>query len=67
MGDLAGPLSRVGLRYVVGWLIAKGYSIDPATANDADIQALAYYLMGGGLAILSEGWWYLARRNGWAQ
>ncbi|MBR1122096.1 hypothetical protein JQ628_11270 [Bradyrhizobium lablabi] len=67
MNDLAGPLSRVGLRYVVGFLAAKGYNVDPSTATDPDIQQLAYFLMAGGLAFLSEGWWYLARKHGWGQ
>jgi hypothetical protein len=65
--DVAAPLSRIGFRYVVGWLVAKGYSVNPEMAADADLQAVAYYLMGGGLALFSEGWWYLARRYGWAQ
>lgn len=67
MNELAGPLSRVGLRYVVGFLAAKGYAIDPETAADPDVQQLAYFLMAGGLAFLSEGWWYFARKNGWGQ
>lgn len=67
MNDLAGPLSRVGLRYIVGFLAAKGYAIGPEAATDTDIQQLAYFLMAGGLAFLSEGWWFLARKYGWGQ
>jgi len=67
VSQIAAPLSRVLLRYIVGALIVKGYSIDPATAENADVQAIAYYLIGGGLALLSEGWWYLARKYGWSQ
>ena len=65
--DVAAPISRIALRYLVGVLAAKGYSIDPATAADADIQAIAYFLMAGGLGLFSEGWWWLARKHGWAQ
>lgn len=67
MDELLGPLSRVGLRYLVGFLVAKGYSIDPNTAADPDIQQLAYFMMAGGLGLFSEGWWYLARKYGWSQ
>lgn len=67
MNELAAPLSRVALRYLVGFLAAKGYSIDPATANDPDVQQVAYFMMAGGLGLFSEGWWYLARKNGWSQ
>ncbi|MDE5451344.1 hypothetical protein GWE18_00440 [Bradyrhizobium sp. CSA112] len=65
--DFAAPLSRVALRYVVGFLIAKGYQISPETATDPDLAQLAYFLIAGGLAMLSEGWWWLARKYGWAQ
>ena len=67
MNELAGPVSRVGLRYLVGFLVAKGYSIDPSTATDPEVQQIAYFLIAGGLSLFSESWWYLARKYGWSQ
>jgi hypothetical protein len=67
MDQIAGPLSRVGLRYLVGFLAARGYSVDPAVATDPEVQQLALFCIAGGLALISEGWWYLARKYGWGQ
>lgn len=58
-------LARIILRYGAGFLIAKGF-LDKGTGDmlavDPDIQlALA-----AGLMILSEGWYWLAKRMGWS-
>lgn len=65
MNEIAGPLTRVLLRYAAGGLVAKaGLSID---VNDPDVINVATMLIGGGLALISEAWWRIAKKNGWGQ
>lgn len=57
---------RIALRYGAGALIAKGL-LDPGTGdtlmNDPDIQIIA----GACLGAISEGWYFIARKLGWAK
>ena len=59
-------LARIFLRYAAGALIAKGM-LDSGTGdtiiNDPDIQIL----VGAALGAVSEGWYYIARKFGWAK
>ena len=62
-------LVRIGLRYLAGALVAKGFlapEMGVEIANDMDLQALIE--IGAGLAIgaATEAAYYLARRLGWA-
>lgn len=61
MFAIAGPLTRVLLRYFAGALLAK-WALD---ANDPDVQEIAVFAVGAGCSIVSEGWYYLARKHGW--
>lgn len=57
---------RIALRYAAGALIAKGL-LDQNTGdtimNDPDIQLA----LGASIGFASEGWYYVARRFGWAK
>lgn len=59
-------IARIALRYAAGALIAKGV-LDPGTGdtiiNDPDLQILA----GAGIGVISEGWYVIARKLGWAK
>ncbi len=64
MGDLAGPVARILLRYVGAALITKaGLSID---LTDPDIGAIAEFAIGAVISGGSELWWILARKYGWS-
>ena len=67
MSAIVAPLARVLLRYAGGALIAAGVAINPATLTDPDVVQVATFFVGAGCAILSEGWWALARKKGWTQ
>jgi len=58
--------ARIALRYLAGALIAKGF-LDHETGQsiiaDPDIQMA----IGAGIAAVTEGWYYLARKWGWVR
>jgi hypothetical protein len=70
-----GPIIRIALRYVAGFLVAKG--VDQATANmvatDPDFLALvtsvateAFTLAGAAIVVATEWAYARARKWGWA-
>jgi hypothetical protein len=61
------PLARILLRYLGGILIAKGYAHDPATFADPDLVQAVCIVGAGACGVISEGWWYLARKHGWGR
>lgn len=63
MLEIAGPLTRVLLRYVGAALITKaGLSMD---VSDPDVQEVAVFMVGLACSALTEGWYYLAHKHGW--
>ena len=60
---------RIGLRYVAALLVARGL-LDPGMgdvlANDPDLASALQILAGAGAALVAEGWYWLAKRMGWA-
>lgn len=63
MSELAGPLTRVLLRYVGAALVTKaGLSID---LSDPDVMAVAEIGIGLMCSVISEGWYAMARKKGW--
>lgn len=65
MSEIAGPLTRVLLRYVGAALITKaGLSID---VTDPDVMQVAEMGIGLLCSVACEGWWALARKNGWGR
>ena len=64
------PVSRIVLRYVAGYLIAKGLidaDLGRQLAGDPDALAVVQIGVGVAAGALSEGWYWLARRFGWAK
>lgn len=64
-----GPFIRIGLRYIGGYLAARGYlaQTDSGLFDDPDLVAAISY---GGAALCTfagEGWYWLARKWGWAK
>lgn len=60
---------RLGLRYIAGSLATKGFlSMDMADmiAGDPDVAALVDLALAAAAASIAEGWYYVARRLGWA-
>lgn len=65
MLPITAPLTRILLRYVIGaWVAKAGLSID---VNDPNVFEVANFAVGGLLAVVTEGWWTMARRRGWRQ
>lgn len=64
--DIGGPLARVILRYLAGILAAKGMTSQASLLSDPDFVQVASYLGAALCSGISEGWWYLARKKGWA-
>ena len=59
---------RIGLRYLAGFLIAKGFLMpDLGDALQKDPEVLAALQVVAGLAVgaISEGWYWLAKKLGW--
>ncbi len=64
--DMIPVISRIILRYVSGALVAYGFIPHDAGADLAMDPDLAV-LIGAGLGMLTEGFYALARRFGWAK
>jgi hypothetical protein len=63
MLPVAAPLTRVLLRYVVGaWITKAGIDLD---VTDPNVFEVANFLVAGGIGVLTEGWYAMARRKGW--
>lgn len=65
-----GVFIRIFLRWAAGFLIAKGiFNESDANLITADPELAAMIEMGLGMALgaISEGWYVLARKFGWAK
>lgn len=66
---MTGPIARILLRVLAGILIGKGW-FAPEDANslisDPEVAALAEMAVGGAIWAATEGYYYLAKRWGWA-
>lgn len=64
------PVIRIGLRYLAGFLVAKGVIDTNMGANlaaDADILSVLEIAAGLAIAAATEVFYILARRLGWAK
>lgn len=62
-------IARILLRVGSGFLMAKGWlapDVGPEIANDVDIQALIEFGVGVAMWGAAEGWFYIAKKLGWA-
>jgi hypothetical protein len=67
---MAAVITRILLRYGAGVLVARGLlGADDASAfsSDPDIQMAIEVGVGAGLSAVSEGWYWLAHKFGWAK
>lgn len=61
---MTGPFARILLRYLAGFLLLKGMlpqDIADQIANDPDLVML----IGGGIMLGVEGFYFVAKRMGW--
>lgn len=61
---MVGPTSRIALRYLAGFLLLKGIipqELADQIAADPDLLAL----LGAGLTIAVEGFYFAAKKLGW--
>lgn len=67
---MIGVLVRIALRYGSGALVLHGFlSPDDGNAlvSDPDVAQVLEIGIGLGMGAISEGWYYLARKWGWAK
>ncbi|WP_315731694.1 MULTISPECIES: hypothetical protein [unclassified Bradyrhizobium] len=65
--DNIAPFARILLRYFGAALISAGLTIKPDILTDPDVVQITCIILGAGCSALSEGWYYLARKNGWGR
>ncbi len=63
--DIIAPLARILLRYVGGALISAGIAINPSALTDPDMVQVLCFVIGGLCSVVSEGFYVIARKNGW--
>lgn len=66
---MLGPISRIILRLLVGILVGKAiFSAEDGNAlsSDPEIAALIEMALAGAIWAGTEGWYWLAKRLGWA-
>lgn len=65
---MSGAFARIGLRYIAGFLVARGllsaYDGD-FLSNDPDLAMLVELGAGVAAGFAAEGWYWLAKRMGW--
>ncbi|MCO5129833.1 MAG: hypothetical protein M9932_04620 [Xanthobacteraceae bacterium] len=64
-----GPFIRIGLRYLGGYLAARGWlaQSEAGLFDDPDLVAAVSFAGAALCALAGEGWYWLARRFGWAK
>lgn len=67
MPDFLAPLVRILLRWLGGFLIAKGLASSADAFTDPDLVTVVCYVLAGVCGLISEGWWALARRYHWSR
>ena len=66
---MLGPISRIILRLLVGFLVGKAvFSAEDGNAltSDPEIAALIEMALASAIWAGTEGWYWLAKRLGWA-
>lgn len=66
---MLGPISRILLRVLVGFLVAKAF-LTPGDGNmiasDPEFAALIEGTLAGMIWAITEGWYWIAKKLGWA-
>lgn len=63
-------VARIILRYVAGALVIKGLLPEETgtqIATDSDILNIVEVVLGLGIGAVTEAWYFLARKFGWAK
>lgn len=63
-----GPLARIIVRYGAGALANMGFfapELAERMAADADVIQMVSYGLAGGALVLTEGYYWLAKRRNW--
>ncbi len=64
--DILAPVVRISLRWLGGFLIAKGLAHDANAFTDPELVTVVCYASAAMCGVISEGWYYAARKMGWA-
>lgn len=67
---MSAVIARIALRYAAGILVTKGLLAPEAGVQfsaDPDVTQALQVALGVGVGAVSEGWYYLARKLGWAK
>lgn len=67
MADVLAPLVRILLRWLGGFLIAKGIASSADAFTDPDLVTVVCYALAAVCGMISEVWWWLARRHHWSR
>lgn len=66
---MTGPIARILLRVLVGFLVGKAL-LTPEDgnliSNDPDVAMIMELAVGGLVWAATEGWYWLAKKLGWA-
>lgn len=60
-----GAIARILARYGIGYLIAKGLPLE-GMVDDPDVVFILEWALTAGAAAAVEGYYWLAKRYGWA-
>ena len=66
---MTGVIIRILLRYLAAALVARGLittDLGAALAGDVEIATVLEVAVGTGIGVVVEGWYFLARKMGWA-
>jgi hypothetical protein len=66
---MTAPLARIILRYGVGFLMGYGVvssDIGSMLSEDEQLAGLIEIALGAVLGMVTEGWYYIAKRYGWS-
>lgn len=64
-----GALLRIAIRYAVGALVARGFlssDLGGSLSTDPDVEAAIQVGIAAAIGVAVEGWYWLAKRLGWA-
>lgn len=61
------PFIRIALRYLAGYFLARGWITDQSLFSDPEIVSSINFGLAALFGLVSEGWWYLAHKYGWAK
>ena len=65
--DILAPLVRILLRWLGGMLVANGYLTDQGILADPELERTICFGLAALCGVVSEGWFYLARKYGWSR